>query len=450
MLGLSALEQTLSGSGSASPLLHERILIKALEHETVLLPPTVVQADGTLDVYDDVLNRFRLTYHKTRPSIQCGGWVGYIPINDKYALQVSTRVPVGNLERLVAMAAGYAPSVLQKYKRLFASTGDRPEALFDILADQFLLAFDRIWEHGLIKTYNRDTRISANPSGRIMPFETEWLTARSGRPTAKSSSFRRTPDFGPNRMLRYAFEKLFVRNLGLPDQSQRARTLQIRTALLRLGDVRPASASEVTPLAVASYLKRLPAHHEQYTDALITALLIVSDRGLSIRHSGGIAELPSILIDMATVFESYMRHVLGEGLARYQEIAVKDGNKDGATGAKLSLYNSVPAGSSNPDATPDIVIEVNGRTALIIDAKYKPAPKSPDRNDVNQAIVYGARYDTPKVMLLHAGRPSGRMSVELCGSIGRYQVYNGMMDLNAPSIEKEEMGFVAAVLNLLK
>lgn len=70
--------------------------------------------------------------------------------------------------------------------------------------------------------------------------------------------------------------------------------------------------------------------------------------------------MPSILIDMATVFESYMRRVLADGLADDPSIQVKDGNHEGADGAKLLLYDPIQGDLKNPDVTPDIVIEVNG------------------------------------------------------------------------------------------
>lgn len=449
MAGLAALEHAFRGRGLAASAHLVRTAIQAVEHETVLLPQALIRPDGSLDVYEDVLNRFRPTYHKNRPSIQCAGWVGYIPLNDAYALEVSTRVPVGNLERLVGMAAGYTPEVLRKYTRIFAHAEDPPEALFDVLTDQLLGAFDRIWENGLLKTYNRVVRVSASPSGRIMPFETEWLSGKAGRPTAMSSSYLRTPDFGLNRLLRHAIEKLLARYIGVAEQNQRARTLRLRKALVRLGDVQRAVASDLTPQAIAGYLKQLPVHHEHYADALMVAHLIVYELGLSIRQAGGIAILPSILIDMATVFESYIRRVLADGLADDPSIEVKDGNKEGDGGAKLLLYDPIQPGLKSPDATPDIVIEVNGSPALIIDAKYKPAPKLPDRSDVNQVVVYGARYGTHRVMLLHAGRPSDRAPVEHCGSIGGFAVYNGMIDLNATSIEDEERAFVSAIRALL-
>ncbi len=445
MAANATLEVAFGRRGVVSSSRVARTAISAIEHETVALPAELVRDDGSLDVYEDVLNKFRPTYHKNRPSIQCSGWVGYIPLNDSYALEVSTRVPVGNLERLVGMAAGYSPAVLRKYTRFFSATEDRPEALVDVLADQLLGAFDIIWAGGLLRNYDRVVNSGSTPSGRIMPFETDWLSAKKGRPTAVSVAYRRTPDFGPNRLLRFAFEKLLARFLGQSDPGQRARTQRLRKALARLDGVGRATSSELTTQAIAQYVSRLPYHHEAYADALLVAHLVVYDLGLSIRQAGGVANLPSILIDMALVFEAYMRRVLAEGLADDPSLEVKDGNKSGDGGAKRALYDPLAVGKDNPPVTPDIVVERAGQPVLVIDTKYKPAPKIPERGDVNQVIVYGVRYATDRIMLLHAGRPTGRGHAEHCGDIGGFKVYNGMIDLDAVSIEEEERMFVSAV-----
>ncbi len=347
------------------------------------------------------------------------------------------------------MAAGYTPEVLEKYNRLFAHAGESVESLFDVMADRLLNSFDKIWEAGLLKTYQREVRVSSSPSGRIMPFETELHTRRTGRPTAMSSSFQRTSDFGPNRLLRQAFENLLARYLTLTDQKQRLRTFRLRNALTCLEDVKRPSKQDISADAIASYLKNLPFHHEHYADALMVANLIVSDLGLSIREVGGIAILPSILIDMAKVFEKYMLRVLREGFADDASIEVKDGNIEGNGGAKRLLYETIEPSRKNPAVTPDIVIEVDGQPKVVIDAKYKPAPNTPDRSDVNQMIVYGARYATSRVMVMHAERPKGRSQVELYGSIGGFQVYNGMVSLDVLPIEVEEAAFVSALRDIL-
>lgn len=268
-------------------------------------------------------------------------------------------------------------------------------------------------------------------------------------PVAASSAFRRSPDFGPNRFLLYAFEKLLARYVGVREGGQRVRTLRLRKAVARLDDVGQPLVSEVTPQAISGLIRRLPTQHEHYADALMIAQIIIFDMGLSIRGSGGVAILPSIVIDMAKVFENYIRRVLATGLRAENRVEVKDGNKGGQGGAKTDLFNPIRDGLKNPAVTPDIVINVDGESKLVIDAKYKAAPKVPDRGDLNQVILYGARYGSDRVMLLHAGRPNGRDPVEFCGNVGKYQVYNGMIDLNAEPIEDEEARFVAAVRALL-
>ncbi len=446
---LAFLEAAVAGRGVAAAELITRQTIPAAEQETLVLRSELINDDGSLNVYDDVLKLFRPTYHKNKPAIQCVGWVGYIPLNDHFALEVSPRVPIGNLERLVGLAKGYTPNILIKYARTFAHATETPASLVDILTDQLLDAFDHIWEIGLLKTYDRVQQVSSSPAGRILPFESEWNTARLGRPVAASIAFRRTPDFTPNRVLRFAFEKLLARYLGSLSDDQRSRTTRLRKAMSRLEAIGRPSRSELTPASISHCIRLLPVQHEHYADALMVAQLIIFDVGLSIRSAGGAAILPSILIDMSKVFEEYMRVVLARGLSDDPRISVRDGNKGGDGGARTILFDPVRAGLKNPPVTPDIVINVDDEPKLIIDAKYKSTPDVPDRPDINQVVLYGAKYSASQVMLLHADRKEGRGLVELCGDVGAFKVYNGQVDLEADDIEAEEASFVAQIRALL-
>lgn len=448
MDGLQALSDAVAGRSYAASrqLVREKII--AIEYETKLLPKELIKADGSLDLYDDVQKLFRPVFDKGRPAVQCQGWLGYIPLNDHYALEVNPRVPIGNLERLIGMAIGYSPEILKKYTRTFAHTAEQPAALFDALTDQLLAAFDGVWESGLIKSYEKQERIGSSPAGRIHPFETAWRTAKMGRPTAASSAFFRTPDFAPNRVLKLALEKLLGRYIGLADQEQRSRVLRLKRAVHRLEDVGLPSVVDMAPRTIAGVIQRLPPHHEHYADALMLAQLVIFDVGLSIRGSDGLAVLPSILIDMSKVFENYARRVLADAYAGDNRIEILDGNRGGAGGARLELFDPKPP-FKNPPVTPDIVVNVEGKPHLIIDAKYKPAPEIPDRSDVNQVVLYGAKYGAPKVMLLHAGRSAPQGHADFMGNVGNYLVYNGALDLNATDIQDEEAKFALTIKALL-
>lgn len=447
-MSLPVLADILDGRGFSTLEQLERTPLVAIEHGYVTLPPEMIRQDGTLDFYPEVATYFIPTYHNNKPIIRCSGLVGHIPLNDRYALEVGTRVPVGNLERLIAIAQGQPPTII-KFNRQFGQTEERPESFFEILADKILDAFEHVWEFGLVKTYVRAERTGTNPAGRILPFKSEWKSSKLGRTVAVSSAFVRTADFGPNRVLYFAFEKLLVHYVGIRQDRHRNRIKRLRNALHRLEDVTRPSQAEVSPAAIARYVRDLPSMHEHYADALMAAQLIIYDAGIAVRGTGKVAILPSILIDMAKVFENYIRRVLADGLSDDGRFAVKDGNIGGQSGARAQLFEDVLAGIENPRVTPDIVIEMEGKPVLVIDAKYKPIPRVPDRNDINQVVLYGAKYDTKQVMVLHSERPAERRSIERCGVVGTYSIYLGMVNLGAADIAAEEKAFVAAVRELL-
>lgn len=426
-----------------------RKIIYGVEHDTVALPPELVRPNGSLDLYPDVIKLFQPVYDKGLPSLRCGRWVGHIPLNDQFALEVGTRVPVGTLERLVVIGGGgdaQTLKILEDHEKSFAAADHRPDRLLDIIADRFLDAFNKVLMGGLLRTYQQQTVIGYSPSGRLIPFQTALLSARAGRPSAMSSSFYRTVDFGPNRVLRLALEKLLARSADARQGRQRTRAAHLRRALARLEDVSRPSSSEITPAALAKYIRQLPMSHVAYTDAVALAAIIIKDQGVSIRSTNGTAILPSILIDMSLVFESYIRRVLASGLSKVSGVVVKDGNIEGAGGAKLPLYYPFVGEGKCPTAKPDIVIEKNNKTILVIDVKYKPIPRNlPDRDDTDQVTVYGARYDAAQVMVLHASRPVERKHVELCGSIGTHKVYSGAINLMADLMASEEKEFVKSI-----
>lgn len=427
-----------------------RISIEGTEHEPEPLPADMILSNGTLDIYPDVGKLFRLIFKDGIPSIQCGGWIGYIPLNDRYALEVSPRVPIGNLERLLGMAAGYSPLVLENHTRQFAYGDERPSSLFDIFADQFLNAYDQICEKGFLKTYERRQRIGQAPFGRIDAFQTYLRSAKAGVPTALSSAYHRTLDLAENRILRYALEKLIARYAGDISATQKKRFTRVRQALTKLPELAAPAPSDLLPGSITKMIEALPMNHEEYADALLPAQLIISDGGVLIREAGGGAILPSILINMSKVFEEYVRRVLSDYFRADPRVVVKDGNVGEPTGAKSKLFKPIAPGAKNVPVTPDIVIEVNGKVKLIIDAKYKKSPEQPDRSDINQVVLYGARYGAENLMLLHAERNGDEPPAAFLGNVGDYKIYNGRTSLNIDRMADEEQRLGAAVEAILR
>lgn len=428
----------------------EHHVLQASEHATLPLPPELILPNGRLDLHDDVLKYFQVLYKEGAPHIQLGRYVGYIPLNDAWAINVTPRVPIGNMERLMGIVTGYKPVVLAKHLRSFSTTTEMPVSLIDLMAEQLLAIFQRIWRDGLVARYERRERVGTSPAGSVRPLDSALLTQRRARPIAVSSSFERTADYGPNRMLRLGVEHLLRRLLTLPpDLVSPKRLSELRRTLQGLEHVTSATASEISPEAVARYLSSLPQYHEHYVDALLLAELIIRGQGFAIRDTNGETVFRTILVDMERIFEDYARRLLSRHFERAGGLRVLDGNRGGADGAKVLTYEVLAPGAKNADMTPDIVLTDAAATHVVIDAKYKPNKGGPDRSDLNQILGYSVRYRCSKVMLLYPIRPGGAGAVRFVGAIGDVEVYTGHIDLASVDMEEEERLFCSAVQNLI-
>ena len=237
-------------------------------------------------------------------------------------------------------------------------------------------------------------------------------------------------------MLRHAFERLLAHYRGsLETAVQRNRMAGIMRSIDRLKGVGRPSFREISPQASAGYLLRLSVHHSAYRDAIVLAQFIIADMGLAIRGSGGLIALPSILVDMEKVFESYIRRTLSDRLLAVG-VEVLNGNVEGSGGAKVPVFVDMREGLKNPSATPDIVLKVGGATRLIIDVKYRPSQPVPEASERNQVLGYGARYDCDRIMIVYAGRKAIEQNVALVGSVGKYLLHTGHIVLR-PRVERD-------------
>lgn len=424
-----------------------------MEHGEAILPSDIIRSDGSFDLYDDVQTKFEIEYKRKqkRLIIRGGGWVGYVPLNDRYALRIGTRVPVTNLEQIISRSTSTKIEVLGRYSHIYGHSEEKPQSLYDIITDQFLTALDLIWREGLAKTYREERMVSSMPFGRIDPLQTALRQEKSRRPEAVFSAFFRTDNFGPNRVLKTALERLNIAYRALEKHdSQANRIRRIRSALGHFEGVADATNDELSAEATERYIRRLPEHRTAYNDALRLAHLIVNDVGFALREGQGLATLPVVLVDMADIFESYAREVLRRELTSDASFKVLDGNISGIEGAKRELFSRFDVEGSNPSATPDIVIESDGKTLAVIDVKYKPSKKIPDRAEINQIMCYGARYGCDKVMILYPQPVKNQTAVCSLGMVGETQVFRASLDLEAADLGIEEGAFGAAIMQQLR
>ena len=292
-----------------------RIEIPIVEYGEAELPHDVVRANGTFDLYDDVQTRFDIAYKrkKKRLVIRGGGWIGYIPLNDKYALRIKARVPVLNLEKIISRCAKVHVDVLERYSHVYGDSEDKPQSIYDLMTDHYLNSLEFIWREGLAKTYLRSELQSQHPYGYIYTFRTALNIEKTRKPRAYFSAFVRTANFAPNRIIKSALTRLKVAYRNLETiENQTARIRRIRDASKHLVGVDDASESELDPRSIEHLIEYLPQYRVAYVAALRLAQLIIRCVGISIRESTGQARLPVILVDMAEIFEKYVRQTHAE------------------------------------------------------------------------------------------------------------------------------------------
>lgn len=439
----------LSNRGITAAKHKKREVLLMVEHQEINLPLDIIKPDGSFDLYEDIQSRFQIEYKAKYKKLIIRGsrWIGHVPINDRYALSIDTRMPVSNIERILSRSPFKIAETI-RYTHSYLSTSIRAQSLFDVLTDQFLDTLDIIRHDGLIKNYRREQRISPSPTGRIDPLRTSYISHFFGKISAVYSTYTRTEDTLENQIIRFALECLQSHYYTMHESSNYiSRLSRISNHYMHFKNVSLPNKSNITSDSLALTISKLPIHKDSYADTLRLAQLIVSGQSISLRGEGGLAILPSILVDMSEIFEGYVRDVLANKFSN-PNVSVLDGNKAAPTGAALPLFSTFFVRGTSPNATPDIVVNDKSTTKLIIDVKYKPVKKLPDRADINQIICYAQRYNAPKVMLLYPASSHNDIPVTLLGTIGDISVYIGLFNLSAHDLPAEEVHFTKAIEGL--
>jgi 5-methylcytosine-specific restriction enzyme subunit McrC len=425
------------------------------EQGEIPIPLDCVFRGNALDIYPDVLNQnfFRLHLKSDRIIFQAAGFLGLIPLNDKVAIEVRSRVPIGNLERILHVASPYAAKVLPLHKRSFGFAESPTPSLIDLLSIRLLELVDQLRSEGQHYEYENKTSRGEMPHGRIMPFASASYRARTGAQVdVIYSAFERSYDTAPNRCLRMALRKLRDIYRGMRNRPG-ARSIASRLARAEENFSHAKVDYALRFLTSPSVIDptRLAESKQAYSPAIDLAKSILSMKGINVRSRDREMVLPSVLINMEDVFEQYFRTFTKLELIR-NGFFVLDGNASAPSGASRPLFDPVDGISKEARAKPDVVINrssVPGITELIIDAKYKPPGTQPEREDLNQLLVYSVVYRCGRVALAYPRRKVSEAPVQKVGTISGVEIFKILVDLNAADLAGEEANVSRAVRNIL-
>ncbi len=430
-----------------------RKVFPAIEYEPTDIPLSEVYKDGILDIYPQVKGKdfFRIYSKQDRLVFQAGSYIGLIPINDRVALDVRSRVPIKNMERVLQIAER-KPVALNPHFRQYAVHEDSAPSLLDLLAQSFIDSTGEIETFGLHREYIQRTSQTSFPRGRILLGETLRLhEARGIKHRVSASWFEHSADTALNRCLKYTIWYLFQKYSSMkPRKGSQGLIAELNRLYYLFDGIELDKNRSFLNDRLVVDPNRIPSIRAYYKASINIAVTIIRDRGVAFDVEGDEILLPSLLIDFDKVFENYLRAILRSKIHGFSyDMYVLDGNEGGEYGGKKMLFDSLPSEAAKPDIV--FKLEVAGKDnsyPLLIEAKYKKFIQ-PSREDINQAISYGVSYRCERVVIAHPRIEGLNPGLHKLGTIGSLTLYQYVFDLGAENPEDEEEKLMESMLSLL-
>lgn len=403
------------------------------------LPLSELMPSGRLEVYPYVEQRGLLfiTFKSTRATLSAGPYIGLIPLTPTISVEVRPKMPVSNLARVIDAARGSLSSIAG-VGRLYVANELASESVLAFLAANLADAMKPIEIGGLLKEYRRRSEVTSAPSGRIdltRTLQECWSRGREHQLAVQR--FEQTSDVAVNRVLKTALRRVLDR-LRTPSAESRALKRRLGTALHDLPDsIGYAGRSDINRCRAVVIGRTLGPSRSYYYRALEVALLIIDNKGVSLEVLGGDVSLDTFIVDFESIFEAYLRRVLQRSAET--GVVVRDGNEEG----KKRLFDDTKVHVAQPDIV--VVRTANGRK-VIAEVKYK---EKPNRDDINQAIVYAQSYKCSHAILVHQNKQGAPTGPKHIGKIQGITLQSYAFDLGAEVLDDEEAAFCRHVFDLV-
>ncbi|SLM26294.1 McrC family protein [Stenotrophomonas indicatrix] len=422
------------------------------EYEEIDLPEHLLNSEGEISAYPSVLRRdfFHLRYKKGKPILQAGGYIGVIPINSKFSIEIHPKVPISNLERIIFLA-NHSPLILKEFRRRYSPHHLSSKNLSSIINDFLLLSVEEICVSGILKLYSPISRTGFSPRGRINMSPTMRARAKSGDTRVVYSCHSRGIDFPANQLLKLALTQILQTTDVTENKKRRARVIALLDHFQEVSDVDDIGRL-LSEREIEDHLNFIPSTKDSYRDALSVAKLIVQGKGLELLNGRDLSST-TLILNLDEAFEGYVLATLRESVLNQLGYRVLDGNKSGDFGCKGKLFSQSPRPNfidKDIVATPDIVVvsPQNEFDRLVIDVKYKAVAGIPDRSDINQVVTYAFAYKCKWGMLVLPASDRCPSGLRCAGIISGIEIFFYFMDLSNSDIEKEEQDFAKTLLSL--
>lgn len=404
---------------------------------------------GHLSVYRSVEKYFTLRPQRGSLQLQAQGWIGIIPLNERVTIEVTPRVPLSNLSRVLRVVEDDVSQALENTARLYEQEPDLYPSLVDLYARTLAGHVENIALRGLLRDYTERREITSFPRGRILLGETaKSLQPKGIAHKVATSRYERTSDNACNRCIKYAIWFLARHRRDTVDRQRTTQSRIVRQALNRAYRAFDGVGLDLQRSflrdPVVSGRHPLPQIRAYYRPVLDLCLAIIRQQAVSLDRESGDIGLPSLVVNMSDAFEIYVRKVLAAHARTEQwRGRVLDGNVNPPDGGAKQLFHS----GSDIGATPDIVVasleDGEWTYPVVLEVKYKPSDASLSRSraDVNQVIAYGVSYRSKHVILIRprgASADNREVGLHPLGTIDDVTFHHYVYDLGAQDLAVQE------------
>ncbi|HUY06249.1 MAG TPA: hypothetical protein VMU99_03185 [Acidimicrobiales bacterium] len=440
-MALTANDSTYSSNGVPESDNSVERIITVKEFEQFEIETELLFRDGLVDIEPNRTKYVTLSAKNGRLMMQANGWIGTIPLNESITLQVVPRTPLRNLTKIL-LIAGYIPERLSNSLRRYLPEDDLSHDLLELYAKSICDFVDRIAQDGLIRDYRQHEEATSFPRGRIMMNRTvTTLQARGTTHRVAASWFERTVDIDCNRCIKHALWFLAKTRNRIPNvEAHLSRRLNRAYQLFEKVEL-DTSLNFLSDPWVTGKLT-LPATRAYYRDALDLSVAIAHQEGISHEKSGESIPLSSLVIQMSDVFESFIYRTLAtDAEHRNLPVSVLGNPNDELLSAGMYI-----------EAEPDVVVRpvpLGSKSPVVVEVKYKPAKDRPDRDDLEQTIVYGLSYECKDVVIVQPKGRGGFVGHRWIGAIGDIEIHQYIIDLSANDLRQEQTRLTDFVMSLV-
>lgn len=311
-----------------------------------------------------------LTVHvrKGDVGLEAQGIAGALPLVDGRTLHIIPKVGQVNFFRMLFAAEG-ALGDLGKLFDAFVELVASDEPNFSgVVARRLFVDLDAILRRGVRRARVRSVATGTFASGRILPVQTFLRTRRHQEDMVAFVRAERTSDTPENRVLTAAARAAW----GILETDSRRQCQEIFDAWRRrFGEVDDV-ARDLALVRRRMAERSLSGPRDYYEEPLMLAEILLGSGGPGM-SGGPKIRGDAVLVNTATVFERYVRHVIAKAHLP-MGFEVRKGVDSGSQGS-LYVDGSVPV-------DPDVVISKGEVLVVVADAKYKARASADDHYQI--------------------------------------------------------------------